>query len=253
MTIGIFVTITRPEQRGDNIKDALECYNELADVVTVVDGDKTWPHEFSWELIGEHFQRGYEQTDTDWVIHCDVDFLFHERDLGRIRQALKDYPKSPAVSFYKWQFVQPHKYNLKSRLILAVNKKAFGDRIKFNGDGDLCQPTLDGNDLNLSEMPQAGVPFYNYEHMLKTKEQITEDVDRMDRAYQRRFGKRLYSTETTSAFDGWWHMVVGRYNKPQRELSIDQHPKYIKETIMNLKPEQFGYNGFGKMKGGYHA
>ena len=43
MTIGIFVTITRPEQRGDNIKDALECYNELADVVTVVDGDKTWP------------------------------------------------------------------------------------------------------------------------------------------------------------------------------------------------------------------
>lgn len=245
--IGAFTTVTRPEERGDTAAECIACAKDLFDTVTVIDGEKTWPKEFSWEIIGEHFQRGYEQTDADWVVHLDTDMIFHQRDFGKIRQALKDYPHAPAVSFYKWQFIQPGKYNLKSRLLLAVNKKAYGDRIKFNGGGDLCQPTLDGQDLDINEMPQTGVPFYNYEHLLKTKEQTMEDVSRMDRAYHRRFGKWLYSKDGTEqgAFDGWLHMVSGRYRKPQRALPLDQHPKYIQDTIRNLKPEQFGYNGWG--------
>lgn len=245
MIVSLFTTITNPEKRGDNYKDAIACYEDLADDLVIVDGVATWPTEFSWELIGQHFQTGYETCVGDWVIHADIDMIFHENDLGRIRQALKDYPDSPAVSFYKWQFIQPHKYNLKSRLLLAVNKKKFGNRIKFNGGGDLCQPTLDGHDLDLNEMPQSGVAFYNYEHLLKTKEQTREDVERMDRAYHRRFNKWLYSTDGTDAFDGWLHMVKGRYQKPQKELSLDKHPKYVQETIKNLKPENFGYNGWG--------
>lgn len=241
------MAVTRPEERGDTYKECLAMASDLCDTVTTVDGEHTWPIEFDWPVIGEHFQRGYEDTNTDWVIHLDVDMLFHERDFGRIRQALDDYPDAPAVSFYKWQFIQPGRYNLKSRLPLAVNKRKFGDRIKFNGGGDLCQPTLDGNDLDLNEIPQAGVPFYNYEHLLKTKEQSTDDVARMDRAYHRHFNKWLYSKDGTeqSAFDGWFRMVSGRYNKPHKELPLEQHPKYIQETIKNLTPEQFGYNGWG--------
>lgn len=251
MRIGIFTTITRPLQRGDNYQDALECYNDLADVVTVIDGNETWPKEFSWELIGKHFQKGYEQCDAEWVIHCDLDFIFHEKDFGKIRQALKDYPSSPAISFYKWQFILPDRYNLKSRLVLAVNKMAFGDRIKFDGGGDLCQPTLDGKDIELAATPQAGVPFYNYEHLLKTKEQVMDDVGRMDRAYFRHFGKYIYGNDGSneSAMEGWLKMMKGRFNRPSCHIKLGEHPKYVQETIENLKPDQFGYNGFGIIKG----
>lgn len=245
MRIGAFITITRPEERGDLYN---QCYNmakDCFDEVTIIDGADTWKYEFEWTDIGKHFQWGYERANTDWVFHLDTDFIFHEQDFSAIREACETHPDSPAVSFYKWQFIQPHKYNLKSRLLLAVNKKKFGNRIKFNGGGDLCQPTLDGHDLDLNEMPQSGVAFYNYEHLLKTKEQTREDVERMDRAYHRRFNKWLYSTDGTDAFDGWLHMVKGRYQKPQKELSLDKHPKYVQETIKNLKPENFGYNGWG--------
>lgn len=60
MTIGIFTTLTNPMRRGDLYEEALNCYNDLADVVTIIDGQKTWPKEFNWTLIGEHFQKGYE-------------------------------------------------------------------------------------------------------------------------------------------------------------------------------------------------
>lgn len=251
--ISAFITITNPEERGDTFNECLASAKDLFDEVVIVDGKDTWPKEFSWELIGQHFQKGYEQCKGDWVVHLDTDFLFHQRDFGKIRQALKDYPNSPAVSFYKWQFILPDRYNLKSRLVLAVNKKEFGDRIKFNGGGDLCQPTLDGKDLDLNEVPQSGVPFYNYEKLTKTKAQIIDDVERMDRAYQRKFDRRLYSSDNRTAWDGWYEMVSGRFNKPAKQIQLSEHPKYIQETIKNLTPDQFGYNGFGLISGGVYV
>lgn len=258
MAISIFTTVTRPLKRGDTFKPALNCYADFADEVIVMDGGgyyhnetdfkaipHIWPKEFSWEFIGQQFQRGYTACTGDWVIHCDLDFLFHQKDFGKIRQALRDYPNAPAVSFYKYQFILPDRYNLKSRLLLAVNKKAYGNRITFSGGGDLCQPQLDGKDLDINEMPQAGVPFYNYEKLTKTKEQIIDDVERMDRAYQRYFGQQLYSSDTKTAFDGWYEMEAGRFNKPSKEIALSDHPKYVQETIKNLKPDMFGYSGFG--------
>ena len=260
--LSIFTTITDPEKRGDTFRPALNCYRDLADELVIIDGSKyvgkgfdlgyeklivsKWPKEFEWTFIGEQFQRGYEESIGDWVIHCDIDFLFHERDFGKIRQALKDYPTAPAVSFYKWQFILPDRYNLKSRLLIAVNKAAFGNRIKFNGGGDLCQPTLDGKDLNIDEMPQAGVPFYNYEKLTKNIDQIIDDVGRMDRAYQKHFGTWLYSEDGTSesAYDGWLEMMVGRAQKPSEHIPLEKHPKYIQKTIDNLTPDMWGYSGF---------
>ena len=78
--IGAFVTITRPDERGDTYKECIQMASELFDVVTIIDGKTTWPQEFSWELIGQHFQRGYEQCEADWVFHLDTDFIFHEND-----------------------------------------------------------------------------------------------------------------------------------------------------------------------------
>lgn len=246
MKLSLFTTATRPIERGDIYEESLKCYRDLADEVIIKGED--WPYKFSWDYIGQTFQSGYEECTGDWVIHADLDFIFHEKDHGRIRQALKDYPTVPAVSFYKWQFILPDRYNLKSRLAIAVNRKAFGDRIKFNGGGDLCQPTLDGNDLDLDEIPQAGIPFYNYEKLLKTEAQIIDDVERMDNAYLKYFGQTLYSSDNLTAYEGWLQMAIGRFNKPQEKISLDRHPKYIRETIKQLTPYQWGYNGLGHLE-----
>lgn len=261
MKISIFTTITDPVKRGDLFGQALACYTDLADEVVVVNGGKQtvsdptgkvkevkhpWPKEFSWEFIGQQFQRGYEAATGDWVIHADLDFLFHERDFTTIRKAFLDNDYSPALSFWKYQFILPSSYNLKSRLVIAVNKKRYGDRIKFDSGGDLCQPSLDGVEIDPSQTVEARVPLYNYEKIIKTKEQILDDTGRMARAWHTHFGDyKLGDLTDENAYEVWYNMEKGRYNKPQQKIPLSEHPKYMKDTILNLKPDQFGFNGFG--------
>lgn len=269
MKLSIFTTITDPINRGDNHNDAFICYQELADELVVVDGTdwtdaekervaykKTpiifykWAKEFSWEFIGEQFTRGYEACTGDWVIKADLDYLFHENDLKATREALERHNDAPALSFWKYQFVQPDRYNLKSRLVIAVNKGKFGDRIKFDSGGDLCQVSLDGKYLTPDDVPEAKIPFYNYEKILKTKEQIAEDQGRMERAWFRHFGEYQMGSDGTdeNAYKRWLEAQIGKYHKPQREIKLRDHPKYIQETIKNLEPHNWGYNGFGNLR-----
>lgn len=249
MKLSIFTTITRPEVRGDNWEDAENCYDNLADELIIIDGHGTWPMEFDWPVIGEHFQRGYEACTGDWVIHADLDFIFHEDDFQAIREVCVNNNDAPALSFWKYQFIQPDRYNLKSRLVIAVNKGKYGDRIKFDSGGDLAQPSLDGKYIKPDDVPEARIPFYNYEKMTKTKAQIMDDVGRMERAYKRHFKRTQYGSDGTDedAYWLWLRAQIGKYNKPQERIKLEEHPKFIQETVKNLTENMWGYSGFGNL------
>lgn len=267
MKLSIFTTATNPYQRGDIFDEAINCYDELADELVIVGSSNrpiitrqglkiiqnNWPKEFDWPFIGENFQRGYEACTGDVVIHADLDFIFHQNDFSKIRQACKDMldTGSPAMHFYKWQFVLPDRYNLKSRIVLAVNKRDYADKIRFDSGGDLCQPSFNGQYIRPEDARSSGIHFYNYEKLLKTKEQIMDDVGRMERAYKRHFGKTQYGSDGTDevAFKKWYEAQVGKMSKSQELIKLEEHPKYVIETIKNLKPEQFGYNGFNMVEG----
>lgn len=262
MKLSIFTTMTDPTLRGDMLAEPISCFTNLADEVVVIDGGNIplvnhartvrqikhpWPREFDWLLIGEQYQRGYEACTGDWALFADLDFIFHEDDFKRIREVMEKFNDRPALSFYKYQFVLPDRYNIKSRRVIAINKRLVGDRIKFNGGGDLCQPTLDGVHLTPDDVPESGIPFYNYEKILKTKEQIMDDVNRMERAYTRHFGKSQYGGDGSEegTFRQWHLAQMGKFSKPQKTISIYDHPMFVQKTISNLKPDQFGYSGFG--------
>lgn len=292
MRLSVFTTVTSPNLRGDNPTPALLSYKNLADEVVVVDGsmqgdnpDKKWmeelghytgidtdnemwhepridkrvinewPKEFVWPFFGQQFQRGFEACTGDWVIKTDLDYIFRENDFDNIRRTLEQNSDKPALSFWKYQFILPDRYNIKSRLVIAVNKARFGDRIKFDGGGDLCQVTLDGEHLKADNTLEARIPFYNYEKILKTKEQIAADQGRMERAWYRHFGEYQMGSDGTdeSAYERWHEAQRGKFNKPQQQIKLPAHPIYIQETIRNLKPENFGYNGFGLIEGRVYA
>lgn len=239
-----------PDKRGDTWKECLNSMYGYADVVThIVATERSWPKEFEWPTIGKHFQQGYEQTDADWVIHHDADFIFHERDYRAIRMACENNPDAPALSFWKFQFVLPDRYNLKSRIVIAVNKKKFGDRIRFDSGGDLCQPSFDGHYIEPALVPEAQIPIYNYEKIIKTREQIADDQGRMERAYLRHFGDTQMGSDGTDedAYRVWIEAQRGKLDRKHKFIKITDHPKYMQDTIKNLTPDQFGYSGFGTL------
>lgn len=266
LKLSIFTTAKDPQYRGDLYHQAIRCYTDLADEVVVINGgqqltqtlklkyvNRHWPYEFDWKFFGEQFQRGYKACTGDWVIKADLDYIFHENDHLNIRKELQRYNDYPAVTLMKRQLILPDRYNVKSRLAIAVNKKKFGDRIKFDGGGDLCQPTLDGVHLNSDSIPNLTIPFWNYEKILKTKEQIAKDVGRMERAWFRHFGEYQLKSDGTdeSAFDVWYETQLGKLTKAQERVSLEAHPMYMIDTIKNLKPEQFGYSMFGREENSY--
>lgn len=265
MKLSVFTTVSH--DRGDTFVESMRCYSDLADEVVVVDGSGSiykkiegeykfytsspeWEKEFDWPFIGQQFQRGYEACTGDWVIHADLDMIFHESKFQELRTLLERYSDYPAVSFPKRQFILPDRYGVKSRLIVAVNKGKFGNRIRFDSGGDLCQPSLDGKYIETGTVPDLKIPIWNYECLLKTKEQIVEDKGRFARAWQRHFGEyKLGGPDDESAYAKWLIMVEGRYRKPQQPIDLYQHPKYMQNIIRDLKPEQWGYSGFGLVKG----
>lgn len=268
MKLSIFTTTTNPKGRGDNFDQAMECYKALADEVVVVYGEPSilahkyvqptdkiktvgefggsWSKEFNWKLIGQHFQKGYEACTGDWVIRMDLDMVFHENDYGEIRRSIESNQTAPGLSFYKKQFIQPDRFNVKSRLIVALNKGMYGDKIRFDGGRDLCQATLNGELLKPGDVPETKVAIWNYECLTKTKEQIISDKGRFARAWQRTYGEyKLGGPDDASAYNKWLEMVVGRNRKIQELIPLSFHPKVMQETIKKLKPENFGYNMFG--------
>ena len=105
--LSIATSYTNPEKRMDPWREALACYEDLAD--EVVRSGEDWPYEFTWDYIGKVFNESYQKATGEWVIRMDLDYFFHEKDFENIRKILGDNFDKPAVAFPKYQFFTPKK------------------------------------------------------------------------------------------------------------------------------------------------
>jgi len=247
MNLSIFTSMTNPEERMDPWREAMSCYEDLADEVIIT--GKDWPENFKWDHIGKVFHEGFEKSTGDWGIRMDIDYLFHENDFDYIRDFLEKNSESPAVAFPRFQFFNPYRYQIIALVCVAVNKKKF-PHIKLNGGGDLCLPTLNGNLIKPSEMPVSRAPIWNYEMMFKTREIISNERVRFGKAWYEQFGDwGIFGGDTKDeAFIAWLKLIESRYAKHIHKMPFENHPKYIKDKLKNISPNQFGYDCFGLQK-----
>ena len=158
--------MTDPDARKDPWRESMKCYEDFADEVIVV--GKDWPYEFSWDYIQTVFQEGFDKSTGDWAFWMDIDTMFHEKSFEKIKEELKKYGDSPAIAFPKYQIFTPDRYHMKTHLVVALNKKIF-PYIKMNGGGDELQPTINGNLIEISNIPKSTEPVWNYDSILEQK------------------------------------------------------------------------------------
>jgi hypothetical protein len=244
MKISIFTTYTDPDLRNDPWKEAISCYEDFADEVVIT--GHNWPSEFSWELIGETFQEGFEKTTGDWALRMDIDYFFHEKHLSKLRRTLNKYTSFPGVVFPQYQFFTADRFQMKTRLCLALNKKYFSN-IKLNAGGDLCLASLDNNILPVNKLPNVRIPVFQYDSMFRTKEIIANDRARFARAWYNYFGEfgNRGGDSPQKAYDAWFLDISKKYMKHVNKINYEDHPKYIQEKLEQLDSSQFGYDAFG--------
>ena len=243
-SLSIFTSMTQPEERKDPWKESLSCYKDFADEVVTV--GENWPIEFEWDLIGKVFQEGFDKSTKDWVIRMDLDYFFHEKDKNKLRYSLERFNEYPAISFPQYQIFTQDRYQIKTRICIAFNKKKFPD-IKLNGGGDLTLATLNNKLINPKKVPNINIPIYQYESSFRSKDIIAQDRARFARAWYRYFknyGDRG-GESPEQAFNAWFKMIQERYSKHTFKIKAQDHPKYIKEKLLNLHEDQFAYNAFG--------
>jgi hypothetical protein len=243
-SLSIFTSMTNPEARNDPWKEALSCYESLADEVVIV--GKDWPYDFSWDFIGKTFQKGFDECNSDWVIRMDIDYFFHENDFYKIRNALEKYKEYPMISFPQYQFFSYDRYQIKTRIGLAFNKKKFPN-IKLNSGGDLTLASLNNKLIDPKSVPNLFVPVYQYDSVFRTKEILLEDRFRFAKAWYEYFddygGRGGDSKER--AFESWYQMVLERYPKHSFKINLEEHPKFIQTKLSNIQKDQFGFDLFG--------
>ncbi len=236
--------MTNPEKRMDPWKEALNCYEDFADEIIITGDD--WPEEFTWDHIGKTFHEGFEKSTGDWVIRMDLDYFFHERSINKFKKLLNDYNEFPAVAFPQYQIFTPDRYQVKTKLCIALNKKKFPN-IVLNGGGDLCAPTINGKQILNKDVPFLNIPIYQYDSVFRTKDVIAADRARFARAWYRYFNEWADRGGETpeEAFDAWYKMVSIKYKKHVHKLKDSEHPKYINDKLYSLNENQFGFNAFG--------
>lgn len=244
MKISVATTYTNPEERNDPWKEALSCYEDFADEVVVT--GKDWPHDFSWELIGETFNQGFKKASGDWVLRMDIDYFIHEKQMDSLIKSLKKYEEYPAVCFPQYQFFIPTKFQLKTRLCIALNKKSYPN-IELNGGGDMCLATLNSKLIQAKDVPNLNIPIYQYDSMFRTKDIISLDRSRFASAWFNYFGSYgdRGGSEPDIAYEYWYKNIRKKYMFHTNDFKINNHPKYIKEKLYSLENDQFGHDGFG--------
>lgn len=279
MKISIVVCVGNQQQstfaRGDPIHAALYSYTAVADEVIVVNGHRRailpklpfwegkskikviqypWPYQWSWEEFPKHLNRGLEQATGDWVIRCDIDYIFHENDIDTIRTKLQSFKNIPVATFQKWCFVKRDCFYEKGWLPLAINRKLVGDSYQFghavNAQTDLCYPievqatNNDGIPVGLylpKGFKHTGVPVYNYDCTFRTQEMQRDEFWRYSQAYYNYFQRWRFGSTPEESFAVFKDMMQVRAKRCTRHGFTD-HPRFIKGSLTHLHPSCFGYN-----------
>ncbi len=219
-----------------------------------------WPYEWNWAELPRHLNEGLKHCTGDWVIKMDIDQFFHEKDFTQIRFTLSELPPEILVgTFQKMSMSYGKKYYEKGEQPIAFRRLpclSFGETI--DKKTDLCNvvdttgvkgfKTVGKTIIYLGREPKSlrtRISFWNYDYFFKTQGFTRKEFWRFSRAYNRYFNSWAFGEDEEASFKVFLNMMKGRHDRSPYEYKLEIHPRYIRKAVEELKPEQFGYNGFG--------
>lgn len=278
--------ITNPEKAGYPYLESIESFANLCDEVIVVDGGsidgslekiakipkvkiiqgEKWDYEFDWTIMPKNLQKGYEECSGDWAFHFDVDYIFHEDDVLRLKE-LTEKTDLPGIELCKINFVLANENYKKNYYPLFIYKKRYPKvgygigfyKNKSKSSSFLCpisiidkwkNGVLYGDYLNnqIVKYERYEIPIYCYDFTFMTKEQVIENRYRFMNAVEKYGGSpTFYSKERV--FEKFISMMKLRHEKncspKDKNKTLEYHSKFIRERIKNITPDMFGHSGFG--------
>lgn len=273
MKISGFVCLTNPEERQDPWREHVASALSWADELVIVNGGKplsypdnrvrfieyAWPYDFSWEELPKHLNAGLEACTGDWAIRLDVDYIFEDGIADELRDRLAQINDMRVATFQKMSAILSTKFYQKGGISLGFNKR-FADTVVGRANEehtDLCMPIVkegEEDGVPFGRLPtehetgRTGIRLYNYDYTFKTREFSKAEFWRFSKAYYKYFGEYNWGDTEEKAIAIFEEMMRGRLaGRHIYTFSPDEQPSFIREKIKDIKPEEFGYDGWGKL------
>lgn len=251
---------------GGSTDGSLEKIRKI-DKVRIIEGVR-WERDFNWGVMADNLNVGYTSCQYDWAFHFDVDYIFHEKYKDSLGKEV-DKCGLPAIELNKINFVLVDENFEKDHYALLVHKKGYPticygtsknekgktsatflrpiSRTHTRGDG-----LEEGFRIKMSScrVMRSNIPIYTYDFTFMTKEQVIDQRYRFDVALHRFLeGGRIFTEK--KSYKRFIDMMKFRHKVCQEKgkagLKLKYHSKFIRDKVKNIRPEQFGYNGWGKL------
>lgn len=283
MKVSAFCSITNPDLRQDPWVQSIKSVLAWADEVVVIDGsfpeiaasnEKTlsqisekiihvaepWNQDtWTWVEYPRRHNMALERCKGDWAIRFDVDYIFPDDDWsGKIRAGLAMAEDCRVASFPKFSAVLSTRFYEKGSVVLGINRSYtdtwYGRTAKY---GDMCYPIIKtgwdsenkiptGDEILETYIASLRLKFYNYDYTFKTKQTAELEFYRQSMAHKRFFGQTKWGDTPEKAFAHFILMQKTRLRERCNYVIPHQNqPSFIRESLDNLIPAQFGHSGWG--------
>ena len=228
-----------------------------------------WPYNFSWDEISRHNNLGYSLCTGDWVMKTDCDYVFHENDIKNMRTQLDKYLEEGwlACSFMKYTVMNKDRAYQKVHLPFILNKKMLGDTVGYGPsttentawgypihrdefDDELGLPK--GRSIDPSVVRSTGVDCWNYDNFFKDKKITGEQFLRFSHSRDKAGFGATWGKTKEEALKKFCEMSASRLKKTgatYKPLSLDDHPKFVRDKVKNMTEDQMGYNNWNNFEG----
>lgn len=277
------VNITNPLEMGYPYLESIKSFANLCDEVIVVDGGSNdgslkkikeiskvkiiegekWEYDFDWKVMPRNLQIGLEACTGDWAFKFDVDYIFHEDNVKKMKDEIAKAHLA-AIELEKVNSVLVSKFFSKNFYPFLINKKDF-KKVSY-GFGKTAGSTYGlsflfpiniketKNGINYGEfirmdnmrLHRINIPVYTYDFTFMTKKQVKEQRERFEGSLAKYKGHTRESG-SKPAFAKFMKMMRIRLKLCNKEMKLEDHSRFIRERVKNIKPEMFGYNGWGEL------
>lgn len=278
MKLSVLTMITKPDERQDLWREALENYKNFADEIVVVVGDmKTykqcveservkfvyleWFDDWDYVELPRHLNYGLRVCTGDWVLKLDIDQLIPEHQVGNLKTNLQraEQWKVEALALEKMSYFCDGRYKLKGKqpiLFKRLENVEFGEAYDLDQKHrDLCQPIIVSGHKYVDDYPvptgdlvkyeDSSVLYWNFSYTFKNETVAREHFWRFVRAYRGYFNSDVFGKNKTEALEYFKKTVKKGYLECAYTAKLHELPKEMRRPLNDLKPEQLGYNLWG--------
>ena len=274
MKLSILTMVTKPEERQDKWWEALMNYNDLADEVIVVNGGPElkfnhsiypkirevflpWKDDWEYPELPKHLNFGKSFCTGDWILKLDIDHFVHESQFRVLRNIITETDDGiDLLKMRKINFSVNMKYYAKgSQPIIFRNKPNIGfGFIEDFPDGDLCIPmevTDSTSEVWVGKTLRAEnteICYWNFSYTFKTEAVAKAHYLRMAKAFRNYFNSSKMGNDDEGSWQNFLIGMQSKIEKSNQKATFYEIPGALRHTIQNLKPEEKGYNFWGRIK-----